>query len=634
MDEETRPKVTRMVVFKHGVAYLERKGPAAGSFDLSFQAGEMNDVLKSLSAWVVEGDARITSFGFDAPGDVGTALPEGAALDALIASLRGRTVDVRDARGSTRGEVLGLQHRVGTFGERRSELLLRTGPGTIVVVDIHNVHTIFLVEDVARERLAHEVTQAQAATQGDTRFVHVTMEGSARDLRVAYVIPAPAWRVSYRLVRDGDEATLVAMGIVHNPVDEDLEGVELTLTTGQPISFEIDLYHPKEVERPVIEEKTRVSPPPTEHERTTIAAKRRAQPRAGGLEIASPRGGGVLSEEWTHDVILAAEGASEGVERGELFEYRVKTPVTIRRGGAAMVPLAAARVSAKAERIWRLGMGRTPDLVAAFTNDTGLVLEEGPAVLYDEGVYAGESMLPYSARGADVKMTFAKDLAVRVSSSTQTTTVVAGVRIVEGGLMEEKRVEQHHTIGADSDHDEAVELIVEMPKVTGHSLAEGSAKPFEETPSFRRFRVEVPAHGHAELSIREVRTISRRVAVESIEAHEVERWFRDRHLDDATYRALSRVLALRDELRSLEEQRKRVEAEQAAAYAKQSKISEQLDVLKETGPEGQLRLRYVKELAEEQDKVNAAETELRRLSQAIEETRQKAKEELRRLVTP
>lgn len=53
---------------------------------------------------------------------------------------------------------------------------------------------------------------------------------------------------------------------------------------------------------------------------------------------------------------------------------------------------------------------------------------------------------------------------------------------------------------------------------------------------------------------------------------------------------------------------------------------------KESGPEGALRLRYVKELEAEQDKVNAAETEARRLAQAIVETRRLAEQELATLV--
>lgn len=632
MDEQKRPKVTRLVMFKHGVAYLERRGPAAGSFELSFRSDEMNDALKSITAWVVKGDARVTSFGFDVPErERGAPLGSGEALDGLIAALRGRTVEVEDGRDTERGEVLGLQQRTGAHGDQRTSLLLRTEAGAVAVVDLQRVHTLRLLDAVSRERLAQIVDRGRAATESDTRSLRVNLTGSADELRLAYITPAPMWRVTYRVVRDAEGATLMAMGIVLNPVDEDLEDIDLTLTTGQPVSFVIDLLHPREVRRPVLEEEARAAAPPTRHERGAAPA-RKASPLAcgaGASERFTYGGAEVLG-----DMLESAEEASEGVERGELFEYHLKTPVSMHRGGAAVVPLAAARVGATREILWRAGMGRHPDLVIAFENDSGLVLEEGPAVIYDEGVYAGESMMPYSPRGAPVKMTFAKDLAVRVTSNTQVSTVVAGVRIVEDGLLEERRQEQLHTVEAESDHEAAIKLIVEIPRSSGYTLSDDSPKPFEETIHHRRFEIEVPAHGRATLQVREVRALSRRVTLESVEAADVERWFRDKHLDDATYRALSGLLALRDEIRALEQQKKRAEAEQAAAYAKQTKLSEQLAVLKESGPEGALRLRYVKELEAEQDKVNAAEAEIRRLVAAIEDTRRRSREALARLVTP
>jgi hypothetical protein len=59
-----------------------------------------------------------------------------------------------------------------------------------------------------------------------------------------------------------------------------------------------------------------------------------------------------------------------------------------------MVPLFSARVPAKKERLWTPSTGSEhPDIVLRMKNETGAVLEEGPAVLYDEARYAGEAMV-------------------------------------------------------------------------------------------------------------------------------------------------------------------------------------------------------------------------------------------------
>src|SRR5262245_53849292 len=119
-----RPKVDRIVMFKHGVAYLERRGPAEGTFELSFRREEMNDVPKSVAVWVARGEARVGAVAFEAPEDPEAALAErklsfapDAALKGLIGSLRGRTVVVRDGSAEHRGEVIGIEEVPGGEGK-------------------------------------------------------------------------------------------------------------------------------------------------------------------------------------------------------------------------------------------------------------------------------------------------------------------------------------------------------------------------------------------------------------------------------------------------------------------------------------------------------------------------------------
>src|SRR5262245_15741665 len=125
------PSVKRMVLFKHGVAYLERAGPAEGGFELSFKADEMNDVLKSLAVWVARGEARVGAAAFDAPEDPEAALQQrklalapGHALEGLLSAVRGRRVRVDDGAAAREGEVVGLEDTPGQKGARRRQLVL------------------------------------------------------------------------------------------------------------------------------------------------------------------------------------------------------------------------------------------------------------------------------------------------------------------------------------------------------------------------------------------------------------------------------------------------------------------------------------------------------------------------------
>ena len=110
-----RPGVTRLVMYKHGVAYLERSGPADGDFDLSFRRSDMNDVLKSLAVAVARGTAIVGAVAFETPSDPDALLAE---RNLLLAP--GRTLTELLDRGSWphRGD-LRRRRRAPRRGDRR-----------------------------------------------------------------------------------------------------------------------------------------------------------------------------------------------------------------------------------------------------------------------------------------------------------------------------------------------------------------------------------------------------------------------------------------------------------------------------------------------------------------------------------
>ncbi len=654
MTNERRPRVHRMVMFKHGVAYLERSGPADGPFELSFDKDEMNDVLKSLAAWVEKGQARVTSIAFEKPEDPEKILARRKlvlepthALLGLFAAFRGRRVKVELAASAVEGEVIGFEDVPAAEGAWDRRVLLRIAGDRVGLFALSDVRSVSLLEAPSRADLELLVDRTRAATAGDNRIVEIGLEGEAEDLRVAYVVPAPVWRVTYRLVRGtdaqgGETTSLIAWGIVHNPADEDLEEVELTLTTGQPVSFVIDLYHPKNVRRVQVEESSRaLSAAPTAYAAAMPAmpapamAPAAAGPWGGAPPPAAPGAppppmsraarAGIAGD------MLATFGGAEppaaGVERGELFEYRVAARVSIKRGGSAMVPLLASQLVAKKERIWRQGSPPAPDLVLTFENTTGAVLEEGAAVVYDGDVYAGEAMVPYRVRGAEAKLAFAKDLAVRCKRESSQLRTVSRISLGKHGLLEEVRWEERIDLGAESDHAEPIEVIFEIPRTNGRSFEPGSPQPFESTSAHHRFRLAVEPRARASLRLRETWIEMRRIEYETVQQGNLDGWLRDHLLDPGSCAALAPIVGLWARAAEIDQRIAVVERARAAAYEGQKQLTAQLGVLKEGGPEGELRLRYARELAGSQDQVNRMGQEIASL--AVE--RDRAREEAARL---
>lgn len=643
------PRVRRMVLFKHGIAHLERGGSVSGSFELAFSVREMKDVLKSLAVWLPTGDARVLGIGFDAPEDPQAALAArklafepGEALFGLLTASRGKRVRITKRRAAEHegrpdaaddeahtvvGEVVGLDETKAPHGATRRVLVLRTAEDALALVDVASITALVVEDPSARSDLGFLVDRLRAIGTGENRRVRVQLSGASSDARVAYAVPAPVWRVSYRLLRSADSCSLMAFGIVHNPAEEDLEDVELTLTTGQPVSFEIDLYGRKEVTRARVEERPRVAaapktaPPPPPAPMRVMASR---MPMA-----AAPAGG--APEMYAMAMEESFEAAATGEERGDFFEYRVSTPVTLSRGGSAMVPLLTERIEAIRERVFREGDGPAPDLELRFVNTTGAVLEEGAVVVYDEGSYAGEAMLPFSARGVDVRLPFAKDLAIRCSRRTQERTVVVGVRFGERGLAEERRRESWHTLRVESDHGTEVDVYFELPKRHGATLDPDHFQAADETGAVRRFCLRVPGRHTIERIAVERWKEESVVVYDRLDRAAVARYFEERFLDRATFEALGSVLAMWDQARELDEKREALEREQKSAHSRQKKVVEQLGVLKDAGEEGALRLRFVRELEQEQDRLNTFEQEIRRLRDAAHALRRSAQDALAQL---
>lgn len=654
--ERERPRVRRMVLFKHGLAYVERGGPCEGSFELSFEREEMKDVLKSLAVWVAAGDARPSAIAFEKPDDPqralesrGLALPDDQSFSALLSAFRGRRASVREegAGEPVRGEIIGLETR--HLGERsRALVALRIERGAIRLVDLERVRDVRLEDAVAAADLDLLLERRRAASSSERRTVQVGVDGRAEDLRVAYVLPAPVWRVSYRIVSDDETSALAAWAVVHNPLDEDAEDVELTLTTGQPISFDIDLYRPKTVRRVVVEESARVASAPTQYERAprsraekTVTAAAMAAPQGGfgppgaPMPAAAPAPAMFEAAAMARGELLSiAEGSAALEDRGELFEYRIAQPITLPRGGSVLAPLLGARIATTKERIWRDGAPPPPDLVIAFRNETGAVLEEGPAVIYDQGVYAGEAMVPYTVRGAEVKLAFAKDLAVRCKRESSTRFVGVGLRLSDRFVAEEQRVEDRHVLRVDSDHDEEIEIVLELPRRGDRAIAEDrGAKPFEETASWRRFRAKVPPRSFVELEVIELGHASRRLEYGSLTPAQLDHWLRDGMLESGPMReGLAEIVATWAEAASHDRRAQELEAQRNDLQSAQQRITQQLAVLRSEGPEGELRLRYVRELGQAQDRVIAAEQEIAATREAAQAARRRAELRLAQLL--
>lgn len=527
--------VSRLVLYKHGVGYVERKGRVqGGTVELEFLRQDMDDVLKSLLVFDHEG-GRVTGVSYDGAEDVQEKLekkalvpPEKEALLGLLRKLPGFRVRVKTTASEIEGEVVGTDESEligsGDVALPNPKLLLREASGSLVPVPLRELVNVELADPSASEDLQYFLRLVTSERKKDRRHLTVYLEGEQHDLSVAYLTSAPSWRVTYRLDRQKQGTALQAWGVVDNWLEEDLKGVHVSLVAGKPISFVYDVYVPRTVSRPVVREEVRALDAPVELEGAALKESSDQEERAsvGGGPApppaampAAPRAAAMMaraktprnSQDLQATLAESARVETRQVEGGDFFRYDVKAPLTVLRGQSALVPILQGVVPA--ERILVYNDAKVPGnpvAVLRWKNEQG-VLERGPVVVLEEGTYAGEAILSYTPNEAECRVAFAVDLGVRVKLEEVSSRSTMGLVIDRTYARREEKRRRTTTYTVDNRRPDGAPLLIEHPREPGWQLID-TPKPEEESPDLRRFRLLLRPKSRSTLVVTEERVDS------------------------------------------------------------------------------------------------------------------------------
>ncbi len=270
--------LTHVVLFNSGVGYFQREGAVDGNarIDLSFQAADVNDLLKSLLLDDLNG-GKISTVNYDSQEPIEVTL-KAFALDLttnpsfgqLLNQARGEKVEVTTQQGNAQpgtmtGVIVGMESQTEGPNKENHQLNLLCTEGMRCVPLAQVQRLRFLNASLDAEfRRALDVLASSHDSQKKTVSLNFTGEGQ-RNVRVGYAIENPIWKTTYRLVIDKDgKVKLQSWAIVENTTDEDWKDVRLTLVAARPISFKMELYQPLYMPRPTVEpERFAALRPPT-----------------------------------------------------------------------------------------------------------------------------------------------------------------------------------------------------------------------------------------------------------------------------------------------------------------------------------------------------------------------------------
>ena len=658
--------ISRLIVFKHGVGYFERRGPFSGErLDLSFPREAMDDVLKSLVALDL-GAGQILGVDFETPEDRAARLARGSihlsdqqSMLDLLRDLRGRrarlTLDGKKGEGAVEGLVVGVDYESDEPLRRAVVSIYQPDTRQVRTMPLDTVARVDLLDDEAAADLAYFLRAAQSEEQRRSATLRLTP--GDHELLVGYIAPAPAWRVSYRLLFEhaegestapeggaasspstSDSCLLQGWGLFDNQLEEDLTDVDLTLMAGMPISFRYRLYEPHTPERPFVQDEERTvtapiafaaAPPPMAPMPAAMMAADAAESAGGRARrlAKAERFSGAMLEE-------AVQVAAGGDERGALFAYHVEHPVSVARGQSAMVPILSRRLPARRDLLYNGAKHpRNPVASLRLENATGLTLERGPVTVLEQGDYAGEAVLPFTRAGAELIVAYAVELGITVEERRRSERRLHAIHLQEEYAIIEEHDLAITTYEITSALDRPAEVTVEHSRLAGYEVAE-TRPPDEESAGFARWRVPCAPHSRTQLVVIERRLISRHEQVRSMSGAQLRDYLANKLLDPATVRSLEGILALYRQVGEAEQQLRQLDQSREALYKQQRQIQGNLQPLGREGEEGALRQRYVATLGQIEDQLAAHAASEQRLREEIARLEEQAAKRLKRLARP
>ena len=258
--------VTKVMLFSSGVGYFEHAGSVRGnaSTELRFKTSQINDILKSLVLQDQDGgrvgaitypsldpiDKTLKSFQVD--------ITRNPSLADLLNQLRGARVTLAVQAEHLTGTILGVERRqkAPERGEEPVEvpvLNLLTG-ASIRSIELPSIASLTLDDPQLQDELTKALTALVQARDQDKKPVTINFVGTGdRHVRIGYVVETPVWKTSYRLLLgDKSSAFLQGWAMVDNQTESDWNNVSLSLVSGRPVSFTMDLYRPLYATRPVV----------------------------------------------------------------------------------------------------------------------------------------------------------------------------------------------------------------------------------------------------------------------------------------------------------------------------------------------------------------------------------------------
>ncbi len=569
--------LTRVVLFNSGVGYFSRSGEVDGDarVDLTFPEADVNDLLKSMVLEDFSKTGRVSAVSYDSREPIARTLSSFAinlngnpTFAGIVSQMRGERIEVAisataaNQPGKLTGTIVGVERQrvpasTATVEVEVLNMWCAEGMRAVKLSDIQSLRfSNPIIESEFRRAL--EVLAQSHDNQKKAIQLHFAGEGK-RKVQVGYVIEAPIWKTSYRLLmNEKDKPYLQGWAVVENPTDEDWNGVKMALVSGRPISFKMDLYNPLYVDRPTVEPELFASLRPVTYRgdmsgrqvlnfsvglfgskgdekvgplvtmddpvsgRSGATKTRLINPsqNAPDSTIMGGSGQGKVTNEWglrgidRHAVASAATAAA----LGDFFQYTIDHPVTLPRQKSALLPIVGKEIEGTRVSIYNANVqAKHPLLGLRFKNTSGAHLNQGPITVFEGSVYAGDTRVLDVQPNEERLLSYAIDLGTEVDPKAGAgAQKITSIKAVKGIVTTQTKVTEETTYKVVNRSQTDRTLLIEHPNRTAQQFKfVDTPKPVEDTPEVFRFQHALTAGEAKSFTVKEEKDIGHTLTLTS-----------------------------------------------------------------------------------------------------------------------
>ncbi|MFX1340464.1 MAG: hypothetical protein ACFFDK_17780 [Promethearchaeota archaeon] len=661
-------KVKKVIIHRTGISFFTNEGKIEGNgtFELEFKIDEMNDVLKSLFVLDSSEKGYISSISYDAALDTFQLLksimlnvPDTNSLSSLITQIKGAAIDLTiGSSEKISGTIMGIELIEKFVKEEKiieKLLALLKNDGVITKIPFSEISSFKILNEDLQKDLKFFLDTVIAGKKKDSKKITIHCEAGGeeneRAIIVSYIRESPVWKTSYRLIMSKRQSLeqkclLSGWALIENTTNQDWEDIELSLVAGMPVSFIYDFYRPIYIQRHVIQPPRVLSAKPTEIEEglemekfedykmkeaeaMPMLAKKKAVAR-GGMPPPAPAGriatstvgfAADMDDEALLDKVKS-QTATQTKDLGELFEYNISNPVSIKRKHSALVPILTEEIKAKKMLLYNKNeYDKNPNACIEITNDSGLTLERGPATIIYDNNLAGEAIIPFLNKDDTRILNYAVEQAVVITHEefSQNQDVH---RLSFGGAYcyEYYYTNSRILYKIKNKTAEDKELYLDHPKRYGYKILESPIEP-EETPNFWRFKLTIKPKDAIKFEIKERKedyssyylyNYTKEDLLKRV-AFYVQQKFINQELE-AQLKGLSELIGRKNDLNT---KKSKLEDEKYQMTDEQARLRENISVLGNTSHENTLKEKYIKKLSTQEERFETISKEIKNLEKEL-----------------